>query len=162
MPAYEEKGIYSGEDLAKLILETIPDCRIIFRTMFTELLKIKTINPHWLIIKSDLTFDELLLAFDKVIKNEQHYSQSALKMLELQEHTVEIDLFDKQILFCLSKEIEAKFIPQYIPMSSNAIEVRKLNRKLLLKVPERRAIPTCCAKPEILDYYFKKGKNGIL
>jgi hypothetical protein len=109
-----------------------------------------------------LTFDELLLAFDKVIKNEQHYSQSALKMLELQEHTVEIDLFDKQILFCLSKEIEAKFIPQYIPMSSNAIEVRKLNRKLLLKVPERRAIPTCCAKPEILDYYFKKGKNGIL
>jgi hypothetical protein len=46
MPAYEEKGIYSGEDLAKLILETIPDCRIIFRIMFTELLKIKTINPH--------------------------------------------------------------------------------------------------------------------
>jgi hypothetical protein len=106
-----------------------------------------------------LTFDELLLTFNKVIKNEQHYSQSALKMLELQEHTVEIDLFDKQILFCLSKGIEAKDIPQYTAISSNAIEVRKLNRKLLLKVPERRAIPTCCAKPEILDYYFKKGKK---
>jgi DNA-binding NarL/FixJ family response regulator len=140
MPPYEEKGIYSGEDLAKLILETMPNCRIILLTMFTELLKIKTIlkaiNPHGLIIKNDLTFDELLLAFDKVIKNEQYYSQSVLKMLEAQEHTVEIDLFDKQILFHLSKGTEAKDIPQYIPISLNAIEVRKVNLKLLLKVTE--------------------------
>ena len=84
-----------------------------------------------------MTFDELLLTFNKVIKNEQHYSQSALKMLEPQEHTVEIDLCDKQILFCLSKGIEAKDIPQYIPISSNAIEVRKVNLKLILKVTER-------------------------
>ncbi|MGO4817352.1 response regulator [Flavobacterium sp. W22_SRS_FP1] len=140
MPPYEEKAIYSGEDLAKLILEKMPNCKIILLTMFTEFLKIKTIlnniNPHGLVIKNDLTFDELLFAFDKVIKNERYYSESVLKMLDSQEQTVEIDLFDQQILFHLSKGTKTKDIPQYIPISLNAIEVRKLNLKVLLKVPE--------------------------
>ncbi len=140
MPPYEEKAIYSGEDLAKVILEKMPNCKIILLTMFTEFLKIKTIlntiNPHGLVIKNDLTFDELLFAFDKVIKNERYYSESVLKMLDSQEQTVEIDLFDKQILFHLSKGTKTKDIPQYIPISLNVIEVRKLNLKVLLKVPE--------------------------
>jgi DNA-binding NarL/FixJ family response regulator len=138
MPPYEDKGIYSGEDLAKLILEFMPNCKIILLTMFTEFLKIKTIikniNPNGLVIKNDLTFDELLFAFDKVINNETYYSQSVIKMLESQEHSIEIDLFDKQILFHLSKGTKSKDITQYIPISLNAIEVRKLNLKELLKV----------------------------
>jgi DNA-binding NarL/FixJ family response regulator len=138
MPPYEDKGIYSGEDLAKLILEFMPNCKIILLTMFTEFLKIKTIikniNPNGLVIKNDLTFDELLFAFDKVINNETYYSQSVIKMLESQEHSIEIDLFDKQILFHLSKGTTSKDITQYIPISLNAIEVRKLNLKELLKV----------------------------
>ena len=68
MPPYEEKGIYNGEDLAKLISEYMPNCKIILLTMYTELLKIKTIiktiSPRGLVIKNDLTFDELLFAFD--------------------------------------------------------------------------------------------------
>lgn len=140
MPPYEEKGLYSGEDLAKLILESMPDCKIIMLTMFTEFLKIKTIlkniNPSGLVIKNDLTFDELLFAFNKVIKNEKYYSQSVLKMLESQEHSIEVDLFDKQILFHLSKGTKTKDLPQYIPISLNAIEVRKLNLKELLKVTD--------------------------
>jgi DNA-binding NarL/FixJ family response regulator len=138
MPPYEDKGIYSGEDLAKLLLEYMPNCKIILLTMFTEFLKIKTIikniNPNGLVIKNDLTFDELLFAFDKVINNETYYSQSVIKMLESQEHSIEIDLFDKQILFHLSKGTKSKDIAQYIPISLNAIEVRKLNLKELLKV----------------------------
>jgi DNA-binding NarL/FixJ family response regulator len=138
MPPYEDKGIYSGEDLAKLLLEFMPNCKIILLTMFTEFLKIKTIikniNPNGLVIKNDLTFDELLFAFDKVINNETYYSQSVIKMLESQEHSIEIDLFDKQILFHLSKGTTSKDITQYIPISLNAIEVRKLNLKELLKV----------------------------
>jgi len=140
MPPYEDKGIYSGEDVAKLILEYMPNCKIILLTMFTEFLKIKTIikniNPNGLVIKNDLTFDELLFAFDKVIKNETYYSQSVIKMLESQNHSIEIDLFDKQILFHLSKGTKTKEMPQYIPISLNAIEVRKLNLKELLNVIE--------------------------
>ena len=139
MPPYEEKGIYNGEDLAKLINEFMPTCKIILLTMYTELLKIKTIistiNPNGLVIKNDLTFDELLFAFDKVINNKIYYSQSVQKMLDLAEKdTIEIDQFDKQILFHLSKGTKLNDIPQYIPISLGAIERRKLNLKELLKI----------------------------
>lgn len=141
MPPYEEKGIYNGEDLAKLISEYMPGCKIILLTMYTELLKIKTIiktiNPSGLIIKNDLTFDELLFAFDKVIKNEKYYSQSVLKMLTQSEgDSIEIDQIDKEILFHISKGTKLNDIPQYIPISLGAIERRKINLKELLKVEE--------------------------
>ena len=139
MPAYEEKDIFSGEDLAKLIMKKMPHCKIILLTMYTELLKIKTIirtiNPNGLIIKNDLTFDELLFAFDKVMKNEKYYSQSVVKMLNQSVHnSIEIDEFDKQILFHLSKRTPINDMPQYIPISLNAIEKRKVNLKELLKI----------------------------
>jgi DNA-binding NarL/FixJ family response regulator len=141
MPPYEEKGIYNGEDLAKLISEYMPNCKIILLTMYTELLKIKTIiktiNPNGLVIKNDLTFDELLFAFDKVINDETYYSESVVKMLNLsEENTIEIDQIDKQILFHISKGTKLNDIPQYIPISLGAIERRKINLKELLKVEE--------------------------
>lgn len=139
MPPYEEKELYSGEDLAKLILKKMPNCSVILLTMYTELLKIKTIirtiNPNGLIIKNDLTFDELLFAFDKVMKNDKYYSQSVQKMLNQSPHnSIEIDEFDKQILFHLSKGTSTHEMPQYIPISLNAIEKRKINLKELLKI----------------------------
>lgn len=145
MPAYEEKGMFSGEDLAKLLNKYMPNCKIILLTMYTELLKIKniidTINPNGLVIKNDLTFDELLFGFDKVIKNEIYYSQSIQKMMDLdQSETIEIDLFDKQILFHLSKGTKTKEITQYIPISLEAIEKRKLSLKNRLDLKEESDI----------------------
>lgn len=141
MPAYEEQGIFSGEDLAKLIMVHMPNCRIILLTMFTEILKVKTIikmiNPNGLVIKNDLTFDELLYAFDKVIKNEKYYSQSVLEMLrQMQEVTIEIDQFDKTILFQLSKGTKRADISQYLPISSSAIQRRMDDMKVLLELKE--------------------------
>jgi DNA-binding NarL/FixJ family response regulator len=84
MPEYAEKGIYSGEDLATLMKKEMPGCKVILLTMHTELLKInniiKNINPNGLIIKNDLTFDELIFAFDKIINNESYYSQTVIKL----------------------------------------------------------------------------------
>lgn len=139
MPAYEEKNLFSGEDLAKLIMKKMPYCKIVLLTMYTELLKIKTIirtiNPNGLIIKNDLTFDELLFAFDKVMKSEKYYSQSVVKMLNQSPHnSIEIDEFDKQILFHLSKGTEVEEMPQYIPISITEIEKRRTSLKELLKI----------------------------
>jgi DNA-binding NarL/FixJ family response regulator len=139
MPAYEEKNLFSGEDLAKIILKKMPYCKIVLLTMYTELLKIKTIirtiNPNGLIIKNDLTFDELLFAFDKVMKSEKYYSQSVVKMLNQSPHnSIEIDEFDKQILFHLSKGTEVQEMPQYIPISLTEIEKRRTSLKELLKI----------------------------
>ena len=101
MPTYEEKGIHSGEDLALLIKERMPACKIILLTMHSEMLKINTIikniNPNGLVIKNDLTFDELLLAFDKVLKDENYYSQTVVKLVsQIPFDSNEVDVFDKQ------------------------------------------------------------------
>ncbi len=139
MPEYAEKGIYSGEDLASLTKTEMPDCKIILLTMHTELLKInniiKNINPNGLIIKNDLTFDELIFAFDKIIKNESYYSQTVIKLVgQAQYNNIELDAYDKQILFHLSKGVKTKDLPQYIPLSLSAIEKRKLNIREILEV----------------------------
>jgi len=139
MPAYEEKGIHSGEDLATLIKEVMPGCKVILLTMHTELLKInsilKVINPNGLVIKNDLTFDELLVAFDKILRNENYYSQTVVRLIsQSQQENFDIDPFDKQILYHLSKGIKTKDIPSYVPLSLSAVEKRKLNLKELLDV----------------------------
>ncbi|MBD3582142.1 response regulator [Flavobacterium selenitireducens] len=134
MPAYEEKNIHSGEDLAQLIKKQMPDCKIILLTMHTELLKIsnivKNINPNGLIIKNDLTFDELLTAFDKILHEENYYSQTVVKLIsQIQYDNIDVDQFDKQILYHLSKGTKTKDIPSFVPLSLSAIEKRKLNLK---------------------------------
>ncbi|MBF0694594.1 MAG: response regulator transcription factor [Flavobacterium sp.] len=139
MPPYPEKNIFSGEDLALLVKQQMPDCRIILLTMHTELLKIntivKTINPSGLIIKNDLTFDELLVAFDRIMKGQNYYSQTVVKFVsQAPFDNLEIDPFDKQILFHLSKGTKTKDIPGYVPLSLSAVEKRKLNLKEKLEV----------------------------
>jgi DNA-binding NarL/FixJ family response regulator len=141
MPEYAEKGIYSGEDLAMLMKTEMPSCKIILLTMHTELLKInniiKNINPSGLVIKNDLTFDELIFAFDKIMKSESYYSQTVIKLVgQAQYNNIELDAFDKQILFHLSKGVKTKDLPLYIPLSLSAIEKRKLNIRELLEVKE--------------------------
>jgi DNA-binding NarL/FixJ family response regulator len=139
MPAYPDKGIHSGEDLAKLIKEVMPASKVVLLTMHTELLKInsiiKTINPNGLIIKNDLTFDELLVAFDKILKSENYYSQTVVRLISQSQYdNFEIDPFDKQILYHLSKGTKTKDIPSFVPLSLSAVEKRKLNLKEMLDV----------------------------
>lgn len=134
MPAYEEKNIFSGEDLAILMKNQMPDCKVILLTMHTELLKIsnilKHISPNALIIKNDLTFDELITAFDKILNGENYYSQTVVRLIsQIQSDTIEVDQFDKQILFHLSKGTKTKDIPSFVPLSLSAVEKRKLNLK---------------------------------
>lgn len=137
MPTYEEKGIHSGEDLALLVKERMPACKIILLTMHSEMLKINTIikniNPNGLVIKNDLTFDELLLAFDKILKDENYYSQTVVKLVsQIQFDSNEMDVFDKQLLFHLSKGVGVTELSQYVPLAPAAIEKRLANIKAVL------------------------------
>jgi DNA-binding NarL/FixJ family response regulator len=139
MPPYPEKNILSGEDLARLMKKVLPSCRVILLTMHTESLKInniiKSINPNGLIIKNDLTFDELLVAFDKILKNENYYSQTVVKFVSQQSSdSAMIDEFDRQILYHLSRGVKTKNIPLHTSLSLSAVEKRKLNLKDLFNV----------------------------
>jgi DNA-binding NarL/FixJ family response regulator len=141
MPTYEEKGIHSGEDLALLVKERLPACKIILLTMHSEMLKINTIikniNPNGLVIKNDLTFDELLLAFDKILKDENYYSQTVVKLVsQIPFDSNEVDVFDKQLLFHLSKGVPTADLAQYVPLAAAVIEKRLTNLKAVLEIPQ--------------------------
>lgn len=85
IPTYPEKNIESGVDLALLLRERMPKCKIFLLTMHTEKLKFKyffdTIKPEGLVVKNDLTFEELIFAFEKVISGETYLSETVLKMI---------------------------------------------------------------------------------
>jgi len=141
MPTYEEKGIHSGEDLALLVKERLPACKIILLTMHSEMLKINTIikniNPNGLVIKNDLTFDELLLAFDKILKDENYYSQTVVKLVsQIPFDSNEVDVFDKQLLFHMSKGVPTADLAQYVPLAAAVIEKRLTNLKAVLEIPQ--------------------------
>jgi DNA-binding NarL/FixJ family response regulator len=137
MPPYHEKGILSGEDLAIVLHQRMPECKIIILTMYTEILKIRNIitaiNPSGLIIKNDLDFKELIFGFDKIMNNEIYYSESIKKMMEIENIEIpEIDVIDKQILFHISKGTEPEDFIKYIPLSAESIEIRRKRLKKLL------------------------------
>lgn len=86
IPTYPEKNIESGVDLALLLREKMPKCKIFLLTMHTEKLKFKyffdTIKPEGLVVKNDLTFEELIFAFQKVISGETYLSETVIKMMK--------------------------------------------------------------------------------
>lgn len=139
MPEYPEKNINTGEDLAKLIKETMPECKIALLTMHSESLKvmsiIEEINPLGLVIKNDLTFDSMILALTSILNGDTYYSDSVIKFLNNQQkEKVYIDVIDRQILHYLNKGVNYDDIPLYITISTSSVKTRKENLKDLLGI----------------------------
>ena len=137
MPAYEEKNIQTGEDLAKLLNEVNSNCKIVLLTMHSERLKVEKIineiDPLGLVIKNDLTYENMLLALDTVLKGERYYSISVINFLNnLQREQVYVDVFDRQILHFLNKGIKADDVALYIPISSSNVKTRIESMKELI------------------------------
>ncbi|AWI24931.1 response regulator [Flavobacterium pallidum] len=89
IPTYPEQNIESGIDLAKLLRQQMPDCKIVLLTMHTEKLKFRyfseTIQPEGLVVKNDLTFEELLIAFEDILDGKLYYSETVQKMMQEEE-----------------------------------------------------------------------------
>ncbi|WP_395061119.1 response regulator [Flavobacterium sp.] len=139
MPSYEEKNIITGEDIAKLLMNQMPDCKIALLTMHSESLKVQSIideiNPLGLVIKNDLTFDSMILALGTMLKGEKYYSDSVIKFLNNQQkEKVYVDVIDRQILHYLNKGVNYDDIPLYITISSSSVKTRKENIKDLLGI----------------------------
>lgn len=142
MPSYEERNVLTGEDVARIIKTKQPQCKIIMLTMLSDSLRIlniiKNINPNGLIIKNDLTFDELKNAFEKIKNGENYYSQTVVKYVS-QSVSIQnspIDELDRQILYHISRGVKTKNLPMYTSMSLSTIEKRKLSLKQLFKVKD--------------------------
>jgi DNA-binding NarL/FixJ family response regulator len=85
LPTYPEKDIESGVDLALLLRKKTPTCKIFLLTMHSENLQFKyffdTVKPQGLVVKNDLTFEELIYAFEKVLNGGTYLSETVLQMM---------------------------------------------------------------------------------
>lgn len=155
MPEYPEEGIESGEDLGKILMREMPNCKIIFLTMHQESLRaqriIDEINPLGLIIKNDLDYEVMTLAIQTFLKNERYYSDAIIEYLNLmQKERIYIDIFNKRILFYLKKGIQDDDIALYIPLSSRQVLTRIEEMKKMLNIEG-------CENSYLVECAMKKG-----
>ena len=155
MPVYQDENILSGEDLAMLLKNRMPNCKIVILTMHAESLKVESvieqINPLGLIIKNDLTFDEMILAIGTILKDEKYYSLAVITYLnQQQQEKIYVDVIDRQILHYLNKGIESEDVALYVPISAANVRTRKQRMKEQLEMEE-------CSDKEFLEAAKNKG-----
>ena len=134
LPAYEEKKMFSGSDIALLIRKVFPLCKIVIISMHNEPLWVnqiyKGINPEGFIAKSDLNYKCFPDIFQSIEKNEVYFSQS-IKWSQkiIIQKNINWDDYDSKILQFIAQGIKTNNLPNFIPLSLSAIEKRKANIK---------------------------------
>ncbi len=139
LPASKDKTLHSGEELGLVILERIPNAKIMVATTYNDNFRIynllKNLNPDGLLVKNDITTDELVNAFKIIITKPPYYSNSVQKSIR---NTISSDLvlddYDRKILYELSMGAKTKDLPGLIPLSLAGIEKRKRNLKAIFLV----------------------------
>lgn len=131
MPSYDEKEIYSGKYLAHYLKEKMPDCKILFMTMASDMSKIHEIldeiDPHGMAIKNDLGYRELMRGMDKILRGFKYYSDSVIKLLaKPEEKRPSLDQYDVELLRQMSMGIKPRYLSKYVPMTVDVTEKRRL------------------------------------
>jgi DNA-binding NarL/FixJ family response regulator len=151
LPPYEKEKILSGTDLAIIIREKYPKCKIIMLTMHSEHLilnkVLKAINPEGFISKNDIDFRTFPNIFFKIKDGEKYFSPTINKSFQsLLTNTIKWDEIDTQIIILLERGIITKEIPNYIDISLSSIEKRKATIKRQLadqKITDEELISIC-------------------
>ncbi len=131
LPPFEKKNLSNGEDLAILIRKKNPEAKVVMLTSHVETILlydiIKNVRPNGLLVKSDFTADELLVAFDKVICGGVYYSETVKKiMANLSSKVLYLDKKNRQIVSYLAQGLSTKSIPELLDISLSAVEKRKV------------------------------------
>lgn len=129
LPAYEEKGLSSGADLALLVREKHPSSKILMITAHIELLVVydiyKRVAPDGLIIKNDLTPENLPMAVSEVLEGRRFLSRSVKKVVaEIWQKEVMVDDINRQIIFYLAQGYKIRSIEEVVPLSISPIQRR--------------------------------------
>lgn len=130
LPPYPEKKIKSGEDLALLVRQHLPNSKIIMATSHAEAFIIYDIvhkvRPNGLLIKSDADGDVLLEAFNAILNGEIYYTETVKQSIkELLSREDYLDSVNRQIISLLSQGLKNKTIANQLGLSDSAVEKRK-------------------------------------
>jgi two-component system, NarL family, response regulator NreC len=131
LPPYIEKNIQSGEDLVPFIRENFPTAKIVILTSHTESLVLFRIldncNPEGLLVKSDFSSEELIVAFDTILNDEKYYTKTVHKHIkEVKDNVKILDNYNRQIILLLSQGIKTKNLHEHLHLSVSAIDKRKV------------------------------------
>jgi len=141
LPPSSDGKITSGEDLAKIAKNILPNTKIIILTMFNESYRIhsivKEINPDGFLIKSDLTSSELAEAFHHILVDPPYYSSTVTNFLNKSViNEIYVDEVNRKILHLLAQGMKTRSLPEHINLSMSAIEKRKKQLKLLFSITD--------------------------
>lgn len=141
LPSSSDGTLTSGEDLAKLTRDIMPNAKVVILTMFNESYRvhniIKEINPDGFLIKSDMTSSELAEAFQHILTSPPYYSTTVSNYLKKSVATdLYVDDINRKILHLLSQGIRTITLREHINLSMSAIEKRKKQLKLLFSVDD--------------------------
>jgi len=139
LPEYPEKGLLAGDDLIAVVRNHLPDAKVVILTSHSEsILFYRILNeddPDGILIKSDFTSEELLVAFDVIVRGEKYYSSTIVKYKkQLVPSNKIFDTYNRQIIQLLSQGIKTKNIQEQLHLSKSAIDKRKANIKDLLGI----------------------------
>lgn len=134
LPAYEEKKMFSGSDIALLIRKVLPDCKIVIISMHKEPNWVnqifKSINPEGFISKNDINYKLFPEVFQSIACDETYFSQSIKQAQKvIIQNNINWDNHDSNILQLIEKGIKTINLPEFIPLSLSTIEKRKANIK---------------------------------
>ncbi|MFV8369594.1 response regulator [Flavobacterium sp. LB2R40] len=141
LPGYDGKSILSGSDLAILIREKMPNCKIIMITAHTEVIIVydivKKVRPEGLIIKNDITPEKLQQALIDIIAGEQYYSAIVKRCInEIWKKELMIEDYNRQILLYLSKGFKIKELESIIHLTTSTIQKRIIRMKKAFDVTD--------------------------
>jgi two-component system response regulator NreC len=134
LPPFEKEKITSGEDLAILVKSHMPNSKIVIITSHTEALVLynilRNVEPAGLLVKSDFSADELIIAFDIIMRGAIYHSFTVKECTkELLSKKIYLDNFNREIIKLLAQGIKTKSLPNHLNLSISTIEKRKVQIK---------------------------------
>ena len=139
LPEYPEKGLHAGDDLIAVVRQHLPEAKVVILTSHSEsILFYRILNesdPDGILIKSDFTSEELLVAFDVIVSGEPYYSSTIIKYKkQLVPANKIFDAYNRQIIQLLSQGVKTKNIQEILHLSKSAVDKRKANIKDMLGI----------------------------
>lgn len=139
LPEYPEEKLFTGEDLVPVIKEHLPNAKIAILTSHAESILMYRIlnesNPNGILVKSDFTSEDLLVAFDVLMKGENYYTSTVLNYKkQLVPGNKIFDSYNRQIIQLLSQGVKTKNIQEILHLSKSAVDKRKAAIKDLLEI----------------------------
>ena len=139
LPIFAEKNINNGEDLGLILRSHSPNTKIAILTSHTEVLLlyqiIKNLDPNALLVKSDFSAEELLVAFEMILEGEIYYSATVKQVLrELLLPEKFLGKLNRQILALIGEGVKTKNLPEHINLTLSAIQKRKTQIRIYLNL----------------------------